>query len=82
MNYNPNMYKKAEILNLLANGLEMDAAELDESSTRENTDAWDSVAHLSFLGLLEDRFPGILDSYSELAKAKSVEEIFTTLTVL
>ena len=48
-------------------------------STRSNTDGWDSVAHLSLLGALEENVEGTLDRHPKLADAQSVQEIIETL---
>lgn len=39
-----------------------DAAHLDESFTFKNISQWDSVAHLSLIGQLEDTFDVMFDS--------------------
>lgn len=60
---------------LLASCLEVDVSIISNEATRENTEGWDSVIHLSLLGLLEDNHSGILDRYPQLAEATSIADI-------
>lgn len=64
---------------LLASCLECNPEKLSETSNHENTERWDSIAHLSLLGLLEDESPGLLDKKPALAEAKSLQEIMSIL---
>ena len=73
------MISETTIVTLLAQCLEIDASEISVTSTRETVDGWDSIVHLSLLGLLEDCSPGVLDQYPKLAEAKSVNEIYAIL---
>lgn len=63
------------IVELLATCLEIELASITFEATRENTLGWDSVVHLSLLGLIEDDFPGTLDRCPKLAEAQSISEI-------
>ena len=63
------------ITQLLASCLEIEPNLVSENASRENTEGWDSVVHLSLLGLLEDELPGVLDRLPKLAEAQSVTEI-------
>jgi len=65
------------VCELLAICLEIEASAIADDATRENTEGWDSVIHLSLLGLLEDNHPGILDLFPQLAEAMSISEIVT-----
>jgi len=76
------MINQTRISELLATCLETDLALLSENATRENTETWDSIVHLSLLGLLEDELPGVLDRVPKLAEAQSVEEIYKLISVL
>lgn len=60
---------------LLAICLEIEASVIPSDATWENTEGWDSVTHLSLLGLIEDECPGILDQFPKLAGAQSISEM-------
>ena len=62
---------------LLAGCLETSVSEIPEDATRENTVGWDSVVHLSLLGMLDDETPGLLDRFPKLAESMSIAEIVT-----
>ena len=63
------------ITELLAICLEVETSAIPIDATWENTEGWDSVTHLSLLGLIEDECPGILDHYPKLAGAQSISDI-------
>jgi len=69
------MLSEPRLLAMLAECLEIDVGSVSLGSTRDGTDGWDSVAHLSLLGMLDDEVPGILDRCPGLADAASVAEI-------
>lgn len=73
------MLTEKQIASLLAQCLELDAADVSIEATRETVEGWDSIVHLSLLGLLEDCSPGVLDRYPKLAEAQSIREIFSIL---
>lgn len=64
-----------KLLELIANALEIELELLDIDSSAETIDAWDSIGHLTILGLIEDANPGILDLIPDLATAYSVQSI-------
>lgn len=68
-----------ELLELIANGLNCDLSTVTLDSSSENMPEWDSVAHLSILGLLEDSIAGVLDEHPELAEARSVSSILAII---
>lgn len=63
------------IVELLAICLEIEPSAIPFDATRENIEGWDSVVHLSVLGLIEDECPGILDRCPKLAEAQSIMEL-------
>lgn len=69
------MITEQRLLEILAECLETEVGAVSASSTREGTEGWDSVAHLSLLGMLDDEVPGILDRYPSLAEAASIGDI-------
>jgi len=72
--------KAERIRELLAACLETSVSELPEDATRENTVGWDSVIHLSLLGMLDDETPGLLDRFPKLAESASIAEIVSICT--
>jgi len=52
--------------------------QVDASSSRENTPAWDSLKHIEVIFAIEDEL-GVEFSEAELADLNSVERIVTTL---
>jgi len=68
-----------KLLNLLHECIGLNHEKPTMDSTRSNTDGWDSVAHLSLLGALEENVEGTLDRHPKLADAQSVQEIIETL---
>lgn len=67
------------LIQLIANALEVDPSKLDRTSTTESIESWDSIGHITILGLLEDTNPGILDALPDLATANSVEALWMLL---
>jgi hypothetical protein len=67
--------KEERVRELLAACLEIETSDLPEQATRETTAGWDSVVHLSLLGMLEDESPGLLDRFPRLAESMSIAEI-------
>jgi len=53
----------------------MDPDLVSENASRDNTEGWDSIAHLSLLDLLEGEIPGVLERLPKLAEAHSVTDI-------
>jgi hypothetical protein len=70
------------LIQLLAICLELEPSLVSETASRENTEGWDSVVHLSLLGLLEDELPGVLDRLPKLAETQSVAEILKLINGL
>lgn len=69
------MITATRITQLLASCLEMDPDTVSENASRDNTEGWDSIAHLTLLDLLEGEMPGVLDRLPRLAEAHSVTDI-------
>lgn len=65
----------SRVCDFLRTCLASDSASISGLSSPENTEGWDSIVHLSLLGMIEDEIPGILDRLPDLAGANSVAEI-------
>jgi|LakMenEpi03Aug12_release.lakeMendotaPanAssembly.Ray.scaffolds.fasta_scaffold4793946_1 hypothetical protein len=68
-----------DLIQLIATALEIDIALLDENTTAESIESWDSIGHITILSLLEDTTPGTLDALPDLAAANSVQALWTLL---
>ena len=68
-------FSTQRITQLLAICLEIEPSAIPFDATRENTEGWDSVVHLSVLGLIEDECPGTLDRCPKLAEAQSIVDL-------
>ena len=71
---------KKELLNLIVKALELPDGSIDDNSSGDNIEAWDSLGHLSILVLLDKRVEGKASKISDLAVATSVKRISKILT--
>lgn len=68
-----------ELCRLVAVGLEVDESEIDESTTAEAIDDWDSLGHIQILTELREHFGDDYQEKPEIASATSVAEMFSIL---
>ena len=73
------MFTSQYLQNIVSKALEIDSSSLSDESSAENVEEWDSIGHISILGLLEEENQGILDKYPDLATAVSVRELMQVL---
>ena len=73
------MFTSQDLQNIVSKALEIDSSSLSDESSAENVEEWDSIGHISILGLLEEENQGILDKYPDLATAVSVRELMQVL---
>jgi hypothetical protein len=73
------MFTSQDLQNIVSKALEIDSNSLSDESSAENVEEWDSIGHISILGLLEEENQGILDKYPDLATAVSVRELMQVL---
>jgi acyl carrier protein len=64
-----------EILQLLADALEIDVSEIYITSTSNDFAEWDSLGHLTILQQLDAKYNDITDRAPELASVSTVKEI-------
>mgnify|MGYP006097809663 CR=1 FL=1 len=69
-----------EILQLLADSLEVDVSDIYLTSTSNDFAEWDSLGHLTILQQLDIKYDNITDRAPELASASTVKEIVDTVT--
>jgi acyl carrier protein len=70
-----NKITKNELLNLIAKALELPSDSINDKSSGNNMEAWDSLGHLSILVLLDKHVEGRASKISNLAVATSVKKI-------
>lgn len=69
---------KEEKLEVIADILEMEVEELAEDMLLEEIEAWDSVAVLSVISVMDEKF-GKLPPASEIIKCKTVSELMAIM---
>lgn len=65
---------KEEKMELIADILEMETEELDEDMVLEEIESWDSVAVLSVIAVMDEKF-GKLPHASEVVKCKKISDL-------
>jgi len=68
-----------DLIKLIAIALEINPSLLDENTTAESVESWDSIGHIIILSHLEDLIPGILDGVPDLATANSIHALMALL---
>ncbi len=65
---------KEEKMELIAEILEMETEELEEDMVLEEIESWDSVAVLSVISIMDEKF-GKLPHASEVIKCKKISDL-------
>ena len=73
------MISMDNLIQMIANALEVDPSKLDSTTTAESIESWDSIGHITILGFLEDTNPGTLDTLPDLATANSIHALWILL---
>jgi acyl carrier protein len=71
--------KPEKLIKLVENALEMQPNTISIDSNSENTEAWDSLGHLSILIALDKAFNGKVGKIQDMAMAKSIQTIMSLL---
>jgi acyl carrier protein len=68
---------KARILKVMSNVLEIESQHLDENSSTDNIENWDSIRHLNLILALEEEFEIMIpdDEVGNLVNFKLIEII-------
>jgi len=74
------MLDKDELMSLIAESLDVDRSSIDETTTSETIDEWDSLGHLSVLSALDEVTHGKASGVEELASALSIVELIKILS--
>ncbi|MEO6654424.1 MAG: acyl carrier protein [Ilumatobacteraceae bacterium] len=67
------------LISLFADGLGVEAAELSDDTSPENTSEWDSLASMSLVSLIEDEF-GVELSTRDIMKMQTIGLARSVLT--
>ncbi len=71
--------KEQEVVELIANALEIDAKSLTLESTSNDVEEWDSLGHLAILRDLDKFYGGKIAGIKEMAQVDSVGKILQLL---
>jgi len=72
--------KLSELIEKVEEALEVDAGSVSMQSSSENIEDWDSLGHISILGMLDDATGGASADIVDLTQATSMAEIVQILT--
>lgn len=68
---------KQDLFKIISEALEVDS--IDENSSMDNTDEWDSLGHLSILSAIDQELDGKASKLSSLAASTSVGDLIKIL---
>ena len=68
---------KQDLFKIISEALEVDS--IDENSSMDNLDDWDSIGHLSILSAIDQALDGKASKITSLAAATSVRSIIIIL---
>ena len=69
--------KRKDLFKIISSALEVDS--IDQNSSMENIEEWDSLGHLSILSAIDESLNGKVSDLSELASATSINKIINVL---
>ena len=72
--------KLSELIEKVEGALELDAGLISMESSSENVEDWDSLGHITILGMLDDATGGASADIVDLTQATSMAEIVQILT--
>tara|TARA_B100000768_G_C11236417_1_gene357455 strand:+ start:497 stop:739 length:243 start_codon:yes stop_codon:yes gene_type:complete len=67
--------KLSELIEKVEGALELDAGSVSMESSSENIEDWDSLGHITILGMLDDATDGASADIVDLTQATSMAEI-------
>ena len=73
------MVTEQQVIEVIANALNIKSDEITASSSTANVESWDSLGHLSILTALDQRFDGKIAEIGEMAEAESLDKIINLL---
>ena len=69
-----------ELFDNIAESLDLESGSISLDSSSENVENWDSLGHITILGMLDDATNGASADIVDLTQANSVAEIVQILT--
>ena len=72
--------KLSELFEKVEGALELDAGTISLESSSENIEDWDSLGHITILGMLDDATNGASADIVDLTQATSTAEIVQIMT--
>jgi acyl carrier protein len=72
--------KLSELFEKVEGALELDAGAVSMESSSENIEDWDSLGHITILGMLDDATNGASADIVDLTQATSMTEIVQIMT--
>lgn len=72
--------KLSELIEKVEDALELDAGSVSMESSSENIEDWDSLGHITILGMLDDATDGASADIVDLTQATSIAEIVQIMT--
>jgi len=72
--------KLSELIEKVEDALELDAGSVSMESSSENIEDWDSLGHITILGMLDDATNGASAEIVDLTQATSMTEIVQIMT--
>tara|TARA_B110000971_G_C19609757_1_gene319864 strand:- start:223 stop:462 length:240 start_codon:yes stop_codon:yes gene_type:complete len=72
--------KLSELFEKVEGALELDAGTISLESSSENIEDWDSLGHITILGMLDDATNGASADIVDLTQATSMAEIVQIMT--
>ena len=72
--------KILELFEKVADALDLDAGSVTLESSSENIEDWDSLGHITILGMLDDATNGASADIVDLTQATSMTEIVQIMT--
>ena len=70
------MISEDHLLQVVADGLEVDVSDISIQSKASEIKDWDSLGHLNLLMKLDEAFDDVSERVPELASASSIQEIY------
>tara|TARA_X000000368_G_C23034226_1_gene713906 strand:+ start:1215 stop:1454 length:240 start_codon:yes stop_codon:yes gene_type:complete len=73
------MISEKQVLNKIAEALEIEANQITVQSSSENIEKWDSLGQLAILSALDELFNGAIADIPEIANSYSVNSLLYIL---
>jgi acyl carrier protein len=71
-----------EVISLVAKALDENPTKINEQTTSDQVDNWDSLGHIQIMQALDEAYDEVTTKIPELGSATSVHEIYTLIAHL